>query len=493
MRRIVVIGSGRVLNAASSVVAVRLYTELLKPEQVGRLSLLLASISLFCLVLVAPVSSWVTRKSIEWHVEGTLIRQLRHPLYYSLWSSALAVAVCFALIRTGLLAMPLLVAPLIGFAVLGTGVSAFGSQLFNYLNRPLHYVILSVATSWAGVAFAGILCLRLSATAEAWMIGITGSQVVMGLVSIFMIRKTLVSGNSGSAPAAETGQPGFDLWAIALYSTPMLIGACLSWAQTDGYRYFFVHMVNERTLGLFATGFAIGMSPMLLLERVLNDTYLPLLTRAVALNDREHWPDAFEAFASASILPLVLFTVLACSGTQLFAKLLVSHTYYAVAWLGAFGALAKCLQMMSSMYVGFSYAALETAHLIGPYCIGAAVTICFILLLSPIPPLVGFGISLISGAAANLIAIGWAANKRYHLRFPFLAFGRAAALGIPVAGLNWVTRTFFPSPGVPIVIAVLGIETLYIASLCWILHPKDADSDRRSAAPVHPLEQEAVV
>jgi len=465
------------LNAISAVAAVRLYTELLKPEQVGRLSLLLASIALFNLFLVAPVGSYVMRKAIEWHAEGTLIEQLKRPLIYSFLSSAFAMVVSIGLIRTGLLATSMLVAPLMGFAVLGTGLSSFGSQLFNYLGRPFKYVALSVFYSWAGVAISAVLCLRITATAEGWVIGSTLAQVSAGLASIILVKTNLGPGEQSVKPTPGAKTSGFDLWAVLLFSAPMLVATCLFWVQTDGYRYFFAHMVDERTLGLFAAGLAVGISPMLLLERMINDTYLPLLTRAIALNGRKDWPLSWDNYASASILPLVLLTMLVSSGAPFFARLLVSHTYYAVAWLGALGALAKCLQMMCSLYVGFSYAALETSHLIGPFFVGAVVTIGCIFLLTPIPPLLGFGISLVSGSASALAAIAWAAKRRYNLRFPYFAIARAVALGLPIVGVNLAFRFLVAAPGVPGCIALLGGDTLYIAGLCWFLHPKDSVSN----------------
>src|SRR6185312_4839956 len=187
---------------------------------VGRLSLFLALTSLFALILVAPVSSYLTRRAIEWNAEGTLIQQLRRPLIYSCLSSTLAALVSIGLIRIGLLSASKGAAALIGLTVLSVGIGNFGSTLFNYLGRPFKYVILSCAKSWGGVALAALFCLRFSATAEGWLSGITGAQLFVGFVSIMLIRSMTRQQKKLSGPE-PTLTSQFDLRTIGLYSAPL--------------------------------------------------------------------------------------------------------------------------------------------------------------------------------------------------------------------------------------------------------------------------------
>jgi hypothetical protein len=440
----------------------------------------MALTSFFTLILVAPVGTYLVRKAIEWHAHGVLIEPLKHALIYLCAASAFATLLTMGLVRIGLLETSVFAGPLVGFAILGVGLSGFGSPLFNYLGQPFKYVTLSVLTSWAGVAIAGVLCLRVSATAETWMMGNIAAQVAAGFAVILLVVMTMGPSERLYGADTDSRPPGFDLWAIAMYSAPMLVATFLAWFQTDGYRYLFVHMVDERTLGLFAAGMAVGISPLLLLERMISDSYTPILNRAVALKGRGQWPASWDEYASAAILPVVLFTVLSCTGTSLFAKLLVSRTYYAVAWLGALGALAKGLQMMSSLYVVFSYAVLETAHLVRPFLFGTLATVACIFLLSPIhQPYLIFGASLICGAAVGLFAIAFAARRRYGVRFPYFALVRACVLGLPIVAVNCGAKILSPTPSSPGAVVLLAADTLYIAAVCWMFHPKEADSEPR--------------
>src|SRR5260370_13563145 len=69
--------SGRVALMASSIIAVRVYTEFLAPLEVGRMNLVLSIYQWFSMLLVAPVGLFVLRQANAWNAEGTLPLNLR--------------------------------------------------------------------------------------------------------------------------------------------------------------------------------------------------------------------------------------------------------------------------------------------------------------------------------------------------------------------------------------------------------------------------------
>ncbi len=465
-------------------ITVRLYTEVLGPEQVGKLSLLLALTSLFTLALIAPVSSYVMRKAIDWHSDGDLAEHLKKPLLYSLAAASIAAIVSELLAVMGVLHASLMAGPLVGLAVLGLALSNAGSQLFNYLGRPFTFVTLSCLTSCAAVAIPGLLCWLTSSTAEMWIVGVALGQLAGGCLSILFIKRLQRDNPSSNGELRRAST--FDLWTVASYSAPLLIATCLSWVQTDGYRYVFVRVASEHILGLFVVGFTVGVSPMALVDRLISDVYLPTLTRDVALKSRDCWPASWNAYASAAILPIVLFGMLACSGTTLLARLLIAPAYVAYAWVGIWGGMVKALQMMTSLYVGFSYAALNTKHLAVPYLIGACTTLLSMaLLMSELGHIEGLATSLVFGALTVLICMSCSAEKLYGVRFPYAALSRSIALGVPVVLGNWVAKRVFHDVTVFAAIGVLGCEVIYIASVCWFLYPKSptVESFKPSVVP----------
>jgi hypothetical protein len=490
--RIITLSFGRILNAISAVAMVRLYTEILKPVQVGKLSLLLSLTSLFTFALIAPVSSYVMRRAIDWHAGGLLRHHLKRPLVYAVLAASVAAVGSELFVRIGLLRASHYAGPLVGLAVLGVAVSGVGSQLFNYLDRPYTFVILSCVTSWGAVVLCGVLCSRFSALAETWVFGVAAAQLAGGALMILLIARL----DQAGIPKSHLDRPthGFHFRTVLNYSTPVLLATCLSWVQTDGYRYLFVRITDERTLGLFVAGFAVGVSPLAFVDRLIGDAYLPTLTRDLAFKSREHWPDSWEAYSSSAILPLVLFAVLSCSGTHLLAKLLVSSTYSAFAWIGVWGGLVKSLQMMASLYVGFSYAALETKQLAIPYLIGAAVALVAVPIFArAFTPVVGVAASLACGSLAILISISRSAWKRHQVRFPYNAFYRAGALGVPVAITNIISKVAIQNLTAFAAIVIIGGEVSYIAIVCWLLYPKADSNAFKQPALVSVAGQEAQI
>lgn len=470
MSRIIILVLGRVLNAVGAIFAVRLYTELLVPEQVGKLSLFLSLIALFNFLLIVPVSTYVVRKAIDWHAEGLLCKELKRPLLYSIAAGFLAAIGSEIFLKLGLLHASVWAVPLIGLAVSGMAVSGVGSLLFNYFGRPLTFVMLSCLTNWGVVLIAGAFCASFSSTAEVWIFGLVAAQLVGGCLAIFLIRKL----PQDCAPSLDRNRKtSFGFRAVASYSMPLLLATGFSWAQTDGYRYVFVHIADEHTLGLFVAGFAIGVSPLAFVDRLITDAYTPNLTRDLAFKNEEHWPQSWDAYVSSAILPLVLFSMFACSGTNLFTKILVSSSYSAVSWIGVWGGFIKSLQMMASLYVGFSYAALKTKHL--PICnlIGTVVMLlCMPVFMKAFDPIIGATVSLSCGALAVLISVAHYTKTQYGLRFPYAVFSRAVLIGMPIVFTNLLVQAVVDKPTTFISMIVIGCELMYIAAVCWCFYPK---------------------
>ena len=68
--------AGRALQVVCAVAAMRLITEVLHPDEIGRRDLVLTVTSWFALLLISPVGNYVNRQAVEWDLDGRLLASL---------------------------------------------------------------------------------------------------------------------------------------------------------------------------------------------------------------------------------------------------------------------------------------------------------------------------------------------------------------------------------------------------------------------------------
>ena len=155
-----IIISGRVGIALAGIIAVRVSTSLLTPDQQGTLSQLNSISNLFCLLLVIPVMHFMNRGFLEWFDSGKLVQNTRKYFLFLLAVSSFAfVLSSFLQWKIGIVnGMGIwAVAGLISLFILFQNIYTYGITGFNLFGVRSKFVFFSNLVAWSSIVFSVIL------------------------------------------------------------------------------------------------------------------------------------------------------------------------------------------------------------------------------------------------------------------------------------------------------------------------------------------------
>src|SRR5712691_7014824 len=101
-RELMWIVAGRIGTALLGVVAIRLITSLLAPQQYGFYSLLITFVSLCGLFLINPITQHINRMTHSWWADGTFLARLRYFWIYTAFVGTLVAGLAYFWLSRGL-------------------------------------------------------------------------------------------------------------------------------------------------------------------------------------------------------------------------------------------------------------------------------------------------------------------------------------------------------------------------------------------------------
>lgn len=404
-QRFVLILIGRLAQFLLTLATMRVATTLLTPGEIGRMSLVMATTVFFAALLVNPVGMFVNRRLHSWQASG-------HAWYYlnCYWGYLVIVAVMAAISVTVVNE-----SGTIGFqmAIVWLLVLVCGSLLFNTANQTVipslnllgysgWFVSLTVATVAAGLACATLLAWLLAPTAEYWLSGLLLGQIALAVIGgLVLYARLKESGITSSPPSIQLGQ----LSGLYGYAWPISIAIALSWAQYQGYRYIMEDALGVAQLGLFVSGYWIGLGLIAGIESVLAAYFQPRFYRDVSTNDPVRHTKAWEQYATA-VTPALLLTMIAVVAlAPELTKILLGPAFQAASVYVTWGALAETARVLTGTYSLFAHARMQTRRLLLPHLSGAALSIALCWWLIPVLGPGGAGLGLAISGFVVVIAM----------------------------------------------------------------------------------------
>lgn len=454
---------GRSLQVIFAFLSVRLITTLLGPTQIGRMNLILGVTSWFGLLLVSPVSNYILQQALEWNAEGKLINSLRRYIFFlagvAIFTASL-ISILYYTIGIGTqVQLPWLLALVLSSLTLGM-LSTTCTTIINLLGYRTWYVLFSNLGGWLGLGIAISLALWFSIKAEYWMIGLLIGQVIVLIGAGIVLNK--VSNKRPSLSTSVTRTNDFNARAIFQFSWPLIIATAFYWLQNSGYRFVLVGLANETTVGLFTTGTAIAVAPLVMFETLFTEYYRPIFYRDIAYGNNQQRAQAWNQYANAYFPAIILVTVyLALSGPFL-ARLLVSQAFQHVSWLAFWGAITQATLMINATYTLLVFASLDTRIMIWPNILGALIVFVSMLILVPWQPLLGTSIALSLGMFAFTFDLARRLRWRFSLHFPWLRIATALLISLPLVLVLEGAKLFWLNPSVIQAVAILAVCGLYV-------------------------------
>jgi O-antigen/teichoic acid export membrane protein len=404
VREVAWVAGGQVMSAIAAVAAIRIMTELLSPDEFGRLTLLLGAAGL---ALGLAANPWL-QAAIRYYpvaAEAQRIGALRTRTIHLVTPGVLVAATLLVLAPlaagpwfggtwyTGLLVATLLVVDCI---------RSLEVSLFNSARRQREAALVYAADAWSRPLTAIATVVAFGSSADTALAGyVAGSAAV-----VLAMRLCMRMEGSGERHAREDAGSGNDAelgrW-MKDYAWPLLPLAVFGWLGGMGDRYVVAGLLGLQEAGLYAAAYGLASRPFLMLGAVVELTMRPVLQDAVAARNaamvaraKATWLLVTVAGAGLGVLAFVLL-----SGWV--GELLLAAQYRTATALMPWIALGYALYNVATVYTRFCYAFDDTRAVsllvVFGTLIGFAATVPAIMLWG----LIGAALSVPIGFAAQLL------------------------------------------------------------------------------------------
>lgn len=359
------IGGGRLLTALVALVAIRLSTSLLPPEQYGVLALLV-TFQVFCgLFLVNPVGQYINRHTYGWANDGSLLPRLAR---YRAW---VMVAAFGGALASGMWALtqPITVTERILAMTLVTlmVVAATWSATFVSLLNMLGYRALSVGWGAATILVALLMSYgftKLTGSGLAWFAGQAVGMAIGAFGAGIAVRRALPLAKVARFPLLEPG-------VLRGYILPLAVATGFMWWLLSGYRLLIEVHWGLAALGYAAVGLMLASQLWGLLESLAMQFLFPFFYRRIASADR---PDASLAFADLlnTLGPVYLvFAAATLVAAPALIALLVDAAYAGVVHFVFLGAVIEFCRALGNVLATAAQVDRRMLSLVPPYAAGA--------------------------------------------------------------------------------------------------------------------------
>jgi O-antigen/teichoic acid export membrane protein len=357
LREGVWVASGQGLSAIAALVSIRIMTELLAPEEFGRLTLLAGVVALALGLSATPRLQAVIRYYPEAAREGQ-IDALRI-LGFRLVSPVVAVTATI-LAGGGLMVGPRLGEPwfmglLLAATLVIDSLRSFELVLFNAARRQRIAALIYIADAWSRPLMAIVAVVVFGSSAEAALAGYVAGS---GAVVLAIYAWSRLEGRNPAALPRDVNLSHEALLTAAIrrYALPLMPLAVFGWLSGMGDRYVIADLLSLHDAGLYAAAYGLASRPFLMLGIIVELTMRPVLQNAAASRDealvaRTHKMWLLTAGAGAAFGVACFFLLSDWVGHLLLAGEFRSATAL-MPWI----ALGYSIYIMSNVFSRFCYA-----------------------------------------------------------------------------------------------------------------------------------------
>lgn len=460
-------------NAAQFVLlllAMRLATGYLSPEEMGRLSLITAATAFFALFLVNPVGMFINRRFHAWDALG------RAKYYLKLhWSYLLIVCLVTA---ASLATLNKVHAFGLQFNTAWLLVLVCGSLLFNTINQTAipslnllefrgQFFALTLATIGCGLISSFLLVRVFAPTAEYWLMGLLIGQTVFAVIGVTTLFAKL-------QPLIEIPRPTRGhLGQLFNFAWPVAISVGFNWLQTQGYRFFVADSLGLVSLGLFVAGYGISAGLMAAFEAVLTTYFQPRFYKRVSNTNVAEQSLAWNKYAGAILPSQVLVTFLLAGLAPELTRFMVGPAYQSASQFVVWGVLAEGARVIAGVYSMSAHARMKTRLLLLPNLLGAVICIALIWALAPAFGAHGVGLARSLAGIGMVVAMHYLMIVTLEMKLPYRLLLKGASMGaalllIAMAG-RWAMGGAESLIGAGSLIVLTGL--VFLPMLYWLLYP----------------------
>ena len=416
---------GRLFQFAIMFASVKIMTNLLTPEEMGKSALIITTTNLFALFLINPVGMFLNRRMHAWIDENRFKSYLGLYVGYLIAVASIAAGVLVTAYHLGL---DLGLARLQWMLVLVCGSLVFNTisttlvLALNMIQRTLAFTLLTLGTLTTCLCLSIFLNHTGHPSAERWMTGTLIGQTLFALIAYFVLFRGDVGLRVG--PIRITSVQ----WStIVSFCWPLGLAVLMQWLHMQGYRFLLANRFGLAQLGMYAAGYGIAASLMSAYESLLTTWYLPAFYRMANSADLAERGMAWSTYARFMVPASFLGMTALVAASPSLPKVLLGSSYHDTGQFVLLGALAEWARMMVGVIGLNAHLHMKTRRLVLPNLVGAIATyLIMVVMIRPLG-LTAAPISVFIGSF-TVIAYLWLFTYRHdpHLTLdwrPFLGSG----------------------------------------------------------------------
>jgi O-antigen/teichoic acid export membrane protein len=448
----------------------RLATSYLPPEEMGRLSLILAVTAFFALFLVHPVGMFINRRLHAWDALGRAKYYLKLHALYLLMVSMITAGSLVVLNALGAFDFQFNMAWLL--------VLVCGSLFFNTINQTAipslnllefrgRFFILTLATIGMGLVSAYLLIRVFSTTAEYWLMGLLIGQAVLAVVGVAVLFLKLQTSVVAQRPTKS------HLRILFSFAWPVAVSVGFNWLQMQGYRFLALNSLGLAELGLFIAGYGICAALMGGFEIVMTTYLQPRFYKHASNSNVTTQSLAWNKYGSAILPSLVLVAFMLIAMAPEITRFMVGPAYQSSSQFVVWGVLAEGLRVVAGVYGMAAHAKMQTRLLILPNFMGAIICTVLILTLAPKLGAHGVGLARTIAGIGLVLAMHYLMTTALEMKLPYRLLLKAAVMGV----LLWLMASAgrlamdgtasLTSAG--LLIVVVGL--VFVPMFYWLMFP----------------------
>ena len=425
------IGLGRIIQFGLLLLTLRLATSLLSPTEMGKISIVTASVAFFALFLLNPVGMFMNRRLHAWDLRGQATSYLRYFWRYLLIVNVFSALVLFVLIEFNVwnpsIDIYWLLLLVCGNLIFGTlnQVVIPGLNLLGYRGW---FTVLTVATVATSLIFAVALVRQISPNSESWLSGLLIGQLIVGLIGkkIFFGKLKKTGSKNNTLPKLSHDQ----IHNFFEFAWPVAIAVGLGWIQNQSYRYLMEERLGLMELGLFVAGYGISAGLVAGFESVFTTYFQPKFYKLISNDNVSQQTKAWQDYAQA-ILPSLLITSFFIVATAPdLTQLLLGSSFRQSSQFVVWGSLAESVRISISVFGMAAHARMNTKLLLIPNFVGAVISVTLVWYLIPLYGSEGVGLGLVSSFVIALLLTIRITRKHLQASLPLNLFLKSVIMGV---------------------------------------------------------------
>lgn len=466
-RAIVVLGVGRVLQMAATIVTLRLLTTSLAPVEAGHYYWLSALLAVGEAPIAAALVNYYSRNLIEWSGSGEAWHRMRQ-LLKALAVLAIVVPLPIAFIAQATQGLPAVhVYAVLVLTVFASEAANVAVPCINILGARLPYVAVSTLAAFMKPLLAVALVRAWQPSSIAWYGGTAAGAFLTTTLALGILRAHLAA----TSPVESRPIPSLDRKLAFAFMWPITTGMLLYWGQTQANRLIVERVLSLEHLGTFAAAYSAGAGLLVAFEALFQQYFQPIFYRGVATPDEGAYQRTMQLLVDRLLPAVAPVALLITFGARPLAWMFLGARFQSGYRVIGWAAAAETIRIMSSCYHFAALGKNETRLLLPPAIVGASTALLGVAVFGRAYANDGLGLAMVLGAVATLVTFAIIMRRRVRFALPW----RKLVVVAGVSGPGCLALAMLPARlslfSVSIGFSVAGLSgaaALYLAARDWV-------------------------